>query len=182
MGLAGLGLETLADITHGGSWHIGALAAPGIPEMLLRGREREFIGDFAFKSMCATPQAITDADIKEFVRTYSRPDGWRGAIGLYQSMLQEGKELKSIADKRTLTAPVLAVGAGGGPFTLNTLSQTTAMEVRSVILKGVGHYVALEAPAELAKAILNFTGHVDTNQTPKPATGSQHPTQNNAAR
>ena len=44
MGLAGFGLEMLADVTHGGSWHIGVLAAPGVPEMLLAGREREFLG------------------------------------------------------------------------------------------------------------------------------------------
>src|ERR1700761_8087263 len=32
-GLPGFGLETLADVTHGGAWHIGMLAAPMIPEM-----------------------------------------------------------------------------------------------------------------------------------------------------
>ena len=37
MGLPGFGLESLADITHGGTWHIGVLAAPEIPEMLLVG-------------------------------------------------------------------------------------------------------------------------------------------------
>ena len=79
MGLAGFGLEMLADVTHGGSWHIGVLAAPGIPEMLLAGREREFLGQFAFPAMSATPGAITDADIEEFARTYSRPGGWRGS-------------------------------------------------------------------------------------------------------
>src|SRR5487761_823073 len=51
MGLAGFGLEMLADVTHGGAWHIGVLAAPGIPEMLLAGREREFLGQFAFPAM-----------------------------------------------------------------------------------------------------------------------------------
>ena len=55
MGLAGFGLEMLADVTHGGSWHIGVLATPGIPEMLLAGREREFLGQFAFPAMSATP-------------------------------------------------------------------------------------------------------------------------------
>jgi pimeloyl-ACP methyl ester carboxylesterase len=30
MGLPGFGLEILADVTHGGTWHIGVLAAPGI--------------------------------------------------------------------------------------------------------------------------------------------------------
>src|SRR5450755_3831888 len=33
MGLPGFGLETLADVTHGGTWYIGVLATPGIPEM-----------------------------------------------------------------------------------------------------------------------------------------------------
>jgi len=75
MGLPGFGLERLADVTNGGSRHIGVLAAPNIPEMLLTGREREFLGQFAFPAMSATPGAITEADIDEFVRTYSRPDG-----------------------------------------------------------------------------------------------------------
>ncbi len=123
MGLPGFGLEMLADVTHGGAWHIGVLAAPGIPEMLLAGREREFLGGFAFPAMSATPGAITDADIDEFVRTYSRPDGWRGAIGLYQSMLQEGDEIAALVADRKLTMPVLAIGAGGGEFTFATMSQ-----------------------------------------------------------
>jgi len=52
--------------------------------------------------------------------------------------------------------PVMAVGAGGGEFTVATMSQVSANKVHSVLLNGVGHYAALEAPAELAKAILEF--------------------------
>lgn len=43
IGLPGFGLEGFADVTHGGAWYIGFLAAPGVPEMLLAGREREFL-------------------------------------------------------------------------------------------------------------------------------------------
>ena len=161
MGLAGFGLEMLADVTHGGSWHIGVLTAPGIPEMLLAGREREFLGQFAFPAMSATPGAITDADIDEFARTYSRPGGWRGAAGLYQSMLREGPGIRALAETPGLTMPVLAVGAGGGPFTAGTMSQAAPGEVSSVSLDGVGHYAAMEAPDELAKAILGFAASVD---------------------
>ncbi len=161
MGLPGFGLEMLADVTHGGTWYIGVLAAPGIPEMLLAGREREFLGQFAFPALSATPGAITGADIDEFARTYSRPGGWRGATGLYQSMLQEGPEIKALAETRRLTVPVLAVGAGGGPFTAGTMSQAAPGEVSSVSLDGVGHYAAMEAPDELAKAVLNFAASVD---------------------
>jgi len=163
MGLPGFGLETLADVTHGGTWYIGVLATPGIPEMLLTGREREFLGGFAFPAMSATPGAITDADIDEFVRTYSRPGGWRGAIGLYQSMLQEGPEIRALAESHGMTVPVLAVGAGGGPFTAGTMTQATLGDVSIVSLDGVGHYAAMEAPDELAKAILGFAGNVDAS-------------------
>ena len=160
-GLAGFGLEGLADITHGGAWHIGVLAAPGIPEMLLAGREREFIGQYAFPAMTAVPGAVTAADVEEFARTYARPDGWRGASGLYRSMLREGAEIKTLAETRGLRVPVLAVGAGGGPFTSGTMSQVTSGAISAVSLDGVGHYAALEAPEELAKAVLAFTESVD---------------------
>ena len=161
MGLPGFGMEALADITHGGVWYIGVLAAPGIPEMLLTGREREFLGQFLFPTLSATPGAITDADIDEFVRTYARPDGWRGAIGLYRSMLREGSEITALAQTPGLNVPVLAVGARAGSFTLATMTRATATEVSSVSLDGVGHYAAMEAPEELAKAIIEFTRRID---------------------
>ena len=161
MGLPGFGLEMLADITRGGAWHIGVLAAPGIPEMLLAGREREFLGRYVFPSMTAVPGAITDADIDEFARTYSRPDGWRGAIGLYRSMLREGADIKSRAQTPGLRVPVLAVGARGGPFTATTMSAAASTQISSVQLDGVGHYAAMEAPEELAKVLLAFTGRIE---------------------
>ena len=161
MGLAGFGLEGLADVTHGGSWHIGVLAAPGIPELLLVGRERELLGGWAFPSMTAVAGAVTNRDVDELVRTYARPGGWRGAAALYRSMLSEGPDLQALAKERPLTVPVLAVGAGGGPFTSRTMTQVTAGEVRSVQLDGVGHYAAMEAPEQLAAELLRFFGEVD---------------------
>jgi pimeloyl-ACP methyl ester carboxylesterase len=157
-GLPGFGVEALADVTRGGAWYIGVLVTPGIPELLLAGREREFLGQFAISAA----NADADADIDEFVRTYARPDGWRGAIGLYRSMLSDGAEIKALAEAPGLTMPVLAVGAGAGPFTSATMTQAAAQtEVSSILLDGVGHYAAIEAPDELAKAIVEFTGRVD---------------------
>jgi pimeloyl-ACP methyl ester carboxylesterase len=161
MGLAGFGLEGFADVTHGGSWHIGALAAAGIPEMLFAGRERELLGAWAFPSLTVVQGSITEDDVAEFARTYARPDGWRGAEGLYRSMLSEGEEIKALANSRPLTMPALAIGASGGPFTLSTVSQVAAGQVASVQLEGVGHYAAMEAPEALSTAILDFLESVD---------------------
>lgn len=163
MGLAGFGLEGFADVTHGGSWHIGVLASPGIAEMLFTGREERVLGDWAFPAMTAVAGSITSDDVAEFVRSYSRAGGWLGAIGLYQSMLAEGDTLKALAESQPIMVPALAVGGFGGPFTVGTLSQVVAGQVESVQLDGVGHYVALEAPSALANAILSFTERVDAS-------------------
>jgi pimeloyl-ACP methyl ester carboxylesterase len=161
MGLAGFGLEARADVTHGGAWHIGVLAAPGLPEMLLAGRERQFLSQCAFPSMTAVPGSITAADIDEFTRAYSRTGGFRGAAGLYGSMLREGAELKKLAEPDGLRVPVLAIGAVGGQFTFATMSQAATSEVRSVLLDGVGHYAAQEAPQRVADALLEFAAGID---------------------
>ena len=161
MGLAGFGLEALADVTRGGSWHLGVLAAPGVPDLLLTGRERELLSQFLFPALTAVPGAVTDADIGEFSRTYARPGGWRGASGLYRSMLGEGEEIRALAAARALVAPVLAIDAGGNPFTVTTLKQVSSGPVTSVVLDGVGHHVALEDPGRLAATLLDFTGGVD---------------------
>jgi len=159
-GLPGFGLEMLADVTHGGSWHIGVLAAPGIPEMLLRGREREFLAGYAYPAMCATPGAITDQDVDEFTRTFSRPNGFDGASGLYRSMLNEGEEIQALAAQNKLQMPVLAVGAGSGDFPHHTMTQV-ADHVSAAALDGVGHYAAMEAPDALAQTLLDFYRSID---------------------
>ena len=51
---------------------------------------------------------------------------------------------------------MLAIGAGGGKLTSATMSQVSSDPVRSVTLEGVGHYAALEAPEEVAHALLDF--------------------------
>lgn len=155
MGLAGFGLEGLADVTHGGSWHIGVLAAPGIAEMLLTGRERAFL-DWSFRAMSADPGSIKERDIAEFARGYSRAGGWQGASGLYRSMLAEGAAFRQMAEDRPLDMPLLAVGGGGGDFTAQTMRGVSARDVDSVVLEGVGHYVAMEAPERLAKVLAEF--------------------------
>jgi len=158
-GLPGFGMEPIADITHGGAWHIGVLAAPGIPEMLLAGRERAFLAQYAIPSLCATPGAFTDDDIDELVRSYARPGAFNGAAGLYRSMLREGGEIRHLASPK-LTTPVLAVGGRSGQFTPTALRQV-AQDVSALSLDSIGHYAAMEAPDKLADGLLSFYDRLD---------------------
>lgn len=158
-GLPGFGFEMLADVTHGGAWHIGLLAASGIPEMLLAGRERRFIADYAIPTLNATPDAFTDADIDEFTRTYARDGGFTGAAALYRSALTEAEEIRDLAAGK-LGMPVLAIGGGSAEFTPATMREV-ATDVTAVVIPGVGHYVAMEAPDRLTDALTSFYREVD---------------------
>jgi pimeloyl-ACP methyl ester carboxylesterase len=159
--LAGFGLESLADVNNGGSWHVGFLGTPGIPEMLLAGHERTLIAEWAYPMMITVKDSISDADIDEIARTYARPNGWRGTEGLYQSIFADAGRTAALANSQPLTTPVLTVDTVSAPFTEQTFRQVTAGEVTSIRLDGVGHLVAQEAPEALADAFLTFTKHVD---------------------
>ena len=159
--LAGFGLEALADVNHGGSWHVGFLGTPGIPGMLLAGHERTLIADWAYPLMTAVKDAVSDDDIDEITRTYARPNGWRGTEGLYRSVFTDGGDTRALAQARPLAVPVLTVDAFSAPFTEQTFRQVTAGDVTAVRLEGVGHLVAQEAPEALSAAVLEFVERVD---------------------
>jgi pimeloyl-ACP methyl ester carboxylesterase/quinol monooxygenase YgiN len=160
-GLSGFGLEALMDVANGGSWHFGFLAEPGIPEMLLRGHEREF-----FESRYRRQRAaVLPTDIDEFLRTYAGPGGWAGSLGRYQSMVREGAELQQLG-QTPLAMPVLAVGAGGeggfGDFSRQTMARV-ATRVEDVVIDGTGHFIAQESPDELAWHLLAFYARVESS-------------------
>lgn len=155
-GLSGFGWERFADVAHGGAWHVGALATPGIAEFVFTGRARDYFAHYWYPRLTLVPGAVSDTDLDEFARTYERPNGWRGTHGLYASALSEGDDIRALADAKTLKAPVLAVGAMSHPFTANTMRQAAATDVTVFHLESVGHHPALEAPDALADAINEF--------------------------
>ncbi len=157
---AGFGLELLADVNNGGSWHLGFLGTPGIPELLLGGHERDLLR-WAYDVMGATPESVTPADVDEFVRTYTGPDAWHGTAGLYRSLFTDEGRTRALAEARPLPMPVLAVDGPNAPFTANSLRQVSATEPTAAHIDGVGHLVAQEAPERLANVLLDFVGRVD---------------------
>ncbi|MFF3261522.1 alpha/beta fold hydrolase [Streptomyces sp. NPDC002932] len=164
--LAGFGLEALADVNNHGSWHVGFLGAPGIAGMLLPGHERELLADWAFPLMNGTEGAIGEGDIDEFVRSYARPNAWRGTEGLYQGVFSDRGATRALAESHPIAVPVLTVEAAGhGRITEKTFRQVASGEVTAVQLEGVGHLIAQEAPEELADAVLEFTRRVDNERT-----------------
>lgn len=159
--LAGYGMEMLADVNGFGSWHVGFMGAPGIPSLLLPGNERRLLADWAYPMMGATEGSITEADLEEFIRTYSRPGAWQGTESLYRAVFTDDGATRELAESTPITAPVLAIDGPNSPFTANTFRQVSAGEFTALHIEGVGHLVAQEDPEALAAALLDFTARVD---------------------
>jgi pimeloyl-ACP methyl ester carboxylesterase len=154
-GIPNFGLEEAMNPAAGGSWHFGFFAVPQFPELLTRGREVEFLTQFAFRSHYVYQQAaITDADIAEYLRSYSTADGMSAGFGYYRAFAQD--RLDNQAQPK-LKLSVLAVGGrkGLGEFTAQDM-RNAAENVASVIIEDCGHFVYDEQPEALANTMLSF--------------------------
>ncbi|MEU8629183.1 alpha/beta hydrolase [Streptomyces sp. NPDC048669] len=107
---------------------------------------------------------MEQSDVDEFVRTYARPNAWRGTEGLYRGVFSNGDATRALAESHPITVPVLTVEGAGHGITETTFRQVSAGEFTAVRLEGVGHLIAQEAPEALAAAVLEFTGGVDNRR------------------
>ena len=161
MGLAGFGLEALADVSRGGAWYIGPLATRRAADAFFSGRAASLIGDFIMPAATVVRNAVTLDDIKEFARGYERSGGWSGATVLYSSILSEGAELRELAAATPLALPALAIDRASSEFTFQTIQAICAGNVDQAEIEGAGHYIAIEASAPLAAAVLPFLERIE---------------------
>ncbi len=140
-------------------WHFSFLALPHIPELLLAGRERPFWSYFARRQMW-DPSALTEDDIDEMVHSVEQPGGTAAILEMYRARQLDAEQNRPhYADP--LRCPVLAVGAQAylGDEVRQQLTQV-ASNVHGVVITDSGHNIALENPAALARAYLDFfAGH-----------------------
>jgi pimeloyl-ACP methyl ester carboxylesterase len=133
-------------------WHIPFNRVENLPEQLIAGREDVYFGyEFAIQGG-PLPNEVIDY----YVGLLSNPDALRGSLGWYRAFdetVAQNEQRKS----RPLTMPVLAIGgaASYGEHVAEAM-QLVADDVQSVVIPGVGHWVAEEAPEEMLAALTAF--------------------------
>ncbi len=121
-----------------------------LTQQLVRGREDIFFGyEFAIQ---AGGKKLPD----DVLRYYFDPDALRGSFGFYRALdttLAQNEERKS----RRLTMPVLAIGGAEswGEEAGNGI-KPAADDVQTVVIPGVGHWAAEQAPEEMLAALMAF--------------------------
>lgn len=140
------------------TWHFGFNRLDDLPEILLQGREREFLA-WLFRAKALRGWTITPADLEEYVRVNALPGATRSALAYYRHAFgAEGLAHNCQRAKTRLDAPVLAFGAqkGAGSMLFDTM-RTVAHDVRGGVFNDCGHYMPEEAPRVVASEILAFT-------------------------
>ena len=156
--LPAFGQEEAMDVARGGSWHFGFNMAGDISEVLVRGRERQFVEHFIRRESVGLfdANAIGAAEIDHYAQLLARPGALRCSFDYYRT-LPADRDDNRVWGRTKLPMPVLAVGAaeGYGPASAQTMRRV-AQDVRDVLIERCGHYVPEERPEALAEAIADF--------------------------
>ena len=133
-------------------WHLSFNRLRKINEQLVRGRE-----DIFFRwEFDAAARKLPDDVINYYVRILSDPDALRASFGWYRALdatIAQDQKRKT----RKLTMPVLAIG-GAASFGAHVADavKLVADDVQGLVIPGVGHFVAEEAPDEMLAALKAF--------------------------
>jgi pimeloyl-ACP methyl ester carboxylesterase len=135
-------------------WHIPFNQLDETNEKLVTGREEIFFG--AEFSASAGTKKLPDDTGKYYVDGLSDPDALHGSFQLYRAFgatSAQNEERKT----RRLTMPVLAIGGAqsGGDMAGKTM-ELIADNVQTLVMPGVGHWLAEQAPEELLAALTQF--------------------------
>ncbi len=138
-------------------WHFAFHNARDIAEMLVAGREREYLKAFFF-ARNYDPSAI---DLEPYVSAYSAAGAMRAGFELYRAFEQDGEDNRAILRQNgKLTIPTLAVWgeiSNSGPL-LEEMIREVADDVTGVQIEGTAHWIAEENPSALVENLLKFLG------------------------
>ena len=133
------------DALRGGAWHYGFHMAPEFPEILTKGRERQYIAA-QIRAWSHRKDAVSEAAITEFARHYSSPGGMTAGFAYYRA-LRDDAALAASFEGRSMSMPVLAIGGRHGVGTkLAEALGKQARNLTAVIAEESGHFVPEEAP------------------------------------
>lgn len=157
LALPGTGYDRAAlDFTEGGgAWHFAFHMAPDVPEMLVAGREREYLTHF-FDRAAYDPEAISEADVDEYLRGYAAPGGMRAYFEYYRAWPKDMADNEE-SRKDKLTVPVLSlVGDHTDTSHVADAARAVAEDVEEDEVADCGHWIPEEQPDALAKRLLTF--------------------------
>jgi pimeloyl-ACP methyl ester carboxylesterase len=151
--LQGIIAYTPEAMKEGSMWWWILPLAPGVPERLVVGHEREFLTWF-YERATARPEAIDPETINEYLRSFSGGQGVLGAMGVYRAAFTTIAQTEPLT-KRKVELPVVALGGEKGlGAKVGQMIKMVAANVQEHTLSSCGHFLPEECPEETVRHIL----------------------------
>ncbi|WP_093854098.1 alpha/beta fold hydrolase [Streptomyces evansiae] len=138
------------------TWHFAFHLVPELPETLLTGREREYVGWFLRKK-ALSPDTFGEAEIDHYAAALAAPGGLRASLAYYREAAESARRNHEALERRHLTLPVLGISSSHGsiPDMAASLSPW-ADDTTGVVVPEAGHFIPDEQPEAVAAALTDF--------------------------
>ena len=135
-------------------WHIPFNQLMETNEKLVRGREDIFFGaEFAAS---AGTNKLPETAVRYYVEMLSSPEALHGSFQLYRAFAATAAQNEQRKARR-LTMPVLAMGGAESSASMPAETMKLAADdVEALVIPGIGHWLAEQAPDEILTALTTF--------------------------
>jgi microsomal epoxide hydrolase len=138
------------------TWHFAFHVLTDLPEFLIQGRERDYLGWF-LRRKAANPETFSESDLDEYGRVLSKAGGLRAGLAYYRSAGLSASQNRKLNAKGRLKPPLLAIGSDQGSIVdMAAPFRPFADHVEGITIASCGHYIPEEQPAVLAEELCAF--------------------------
>jgi pimeloyl-ACP methyl ester carboxylesterase len=138
------------------TWHFAFHLVPDLPETLLAGREREYVGWF-LKTKALSPGTFDEAELDHYAAAVATDGGLRASLAYYRDAAESARRNHEALGRQHLTVPVLGISGSDGSIPDMAASISPwAGTVTGVVVPDAGHFIPDEQPEAVAAAIAAF--------------------------
>ena len=144
------------------------------PLALVAGRERIYFEHF-WNDFAADPaHSVPEADRKFYAQSYAQPGAMRAGFEVFRAFEQDAKDFAALSQTK-LTMPMLVLTGekASGEFLIEQ-GRLVATNVEGVVVKGSGHWLMEEAPAQVIPKLVSFLNQKPQDTTAPPVAPAEN--------
>ncbi|WP_285913246.1 alpha/beta fold hydrolase [Actinomadura opuntiae] len=138
------------------TWHFAFHLVPDLPETLLAGRERDYVGWF-LKMKALSPDTFDEAELDHYAAAIAVDGGLRASLAYYRDAAESARKNHEALKRQHLTVPILGISSSHGSIPDMAASISPwADDTTGVVVPDAGHFIPDEQPEAVAAAIADF--------------------------
>ncbi|WP_243065084.1 alpha/beta fold hydrolase [Humibacter sp. RRB41] len=142
------------------TWHFAFHLVPELPEVLLAGREAEYVRWF-LKAKTLSPDTFDESEIEHYAASLAAEGALGASLAFYRHAAESARKNIDALDARHLSLPVLGISSSHGSIPdMGASLAPWADHASGIRVSRAGHFIPDEQPDEVAAALIAFIDRV----------------------